>query len=71
MLKAEKKDNIGISLYALRHTYATSLLRPKPAGAGFTSRDVQVRMGHADLRTTEQYLHAIEAEEHRTDDLPY
>jgi site-specific recombinase XerD len=47
------------------------LLRPKPEGAGFSPVDVQERLDHADLSTTQQYLHAIAAEEHRSDDLPY
>jgi site-specific recombinase XerD len=56
MLTAEKKKDTDITLYTLRHTYATSLLRPKPEGAGFSPVDVQERLGHADLSTTQQYL---------------
>lgn len=59
------------TLYSLRHTYCTSLLRSPPHGAGLDIRTVQKRMGHSDIRTTEQYLRAIEVEKHPTDALPY
>ena len=55
-----------ITLYSLRHTYGTMLLR-----YGVDLRTVQVRMGHESIRTTMGYLHAVEAEKHPTDALPY
>lgn len=61
----------AITVYSLRHTYCTSLLRPPPRGAGLDIRTVQQRMGHAELGTTMAYLHHIEPEEHPTDGLPY
>ena len=60
-----------ITLYSLRHTYCTTLLRSQPEGAGLDIRTVQRRMGHSDIRTTEQYLRDIEPEQHPTDALPY
>ena len=65
MIKAEKMDE-RITVYSLRHTYATSLLR-----AGVDIKTVQQRLGHADVRTTMGYLHEIEPEQHPTDALPY
>ncbi len=55
-----------LTLYCLRHTYASALLR-----AGVDVKTVQARLGHSDLKTTMGYLHAIEAEAHPTDALPY
>jgi integrase len=54
-----------ITLYCLRHTYATELLRVTDL------RTVQKRLGHESIRTTQEYLHAMEPEEHPTDQLPY
>jgi len=65
MIKAEKLDT-RITLYTLRHTYATMALR-----AGIDLRTLQQRMGHADLKTTMEYLHYIEPEAHPMDRLPY
>ena len=48
------------------HQHATELLR-----AGVDIRTVQARLGHASLRTTELYLHALSPEEHTSDALPY
>lgn len=42
--------------HALRHTYGTVSLRN-----GVSLRDLQERMGHASIRTTETYLHALHA----------
>jgi integrase/recombinase XerC len=42
------------SAHELRHTYATVSLR-----SGASLRDVQEWMGHASIRTTERYLHAL------------
>jgi integrase len=55
----------AITLYSLRHTYATELLRTSDL------RTVQRRLGHASIQTTEQYLHEIEPESRPTDRLPY
>lgn len=54
-----------ITLYSLRHTYATELLRVTDL------RTVKRRLGHASIRTTEQYLHEIEPDAHPTRGLPY
>lgn len=80
MVQADDRDP-GLTAYALRHTYCTSLLRPRAPqgtepdpdvhGAGLDVRTVQERMGHADIRTTQEYLHGIEPERHVTDNLPY
>ena len=65
-LQAEEAGQSGITIYSLRHTYATSLLR-----AGVDIRTVQARMGHSSISVTEQYLHEIKAESHPSDCLPY
>ena len=46
--------------YDLRHTFATVCLRK-----GASLRDVQEWMGHASIRTTEKYLHALRAAKSR------
>ena len=56
----------GVSLYTLRHTYATTQLRK-----GVDSRTVQQHMGHASLRTTEGCLTPVAAEQHVTDVLSF
>ena len=63
---AKEKLNPSITVYSLRHTYCTFLLR-----AGVDIRTVQHRMGHASITTTQQYLHYLEPEQHPTDALPY
>ena len=45
-----------VTPHTLRHTYATRTLR-KP---GFTTRDVQELLGHANVSTTEVYTHVDE-----------
>jgi integrase len=55
-----------ITIYSLRHTFATMLLR-----SAVDIRTVQDRMGHADVRTTMIYLDYVKAEEHPSDALPY
>lgn len=54
---------VGVEPYSaheLRHTYATVFLR----NTG-DLRELQVRMGHASIKTTEKYLHALRATERR------
>jgi integrase/recombinase XerD len=53
----------GVTLYSaheLRHTYATVCLRN-----GVDLRELQRRMGHASIRTTEKYLHVVAASKRR------
>ena len=64
MIQAAELDP-AITIYSLRHTYATELLR------GTDLRTVQRRLGHASIKTTEAYLHEIEPEAHPTDVLRY
>ncbi len=56
----------SITIYCFRHTYATMALR-----SGIDLRTLQKRMGHSDIKTTMEYLHYIEPEEHPMDKLPY
>ena len=65
LIAAEEMDP-KITVYSLRHTYATMALR-----SGVDLRTLQQRMGHADLKTTMEYLHYIEPEQHPMDRLPY
>ena len=65
MIQAENMDR-AITIYSLRHSYATMLLR-----AGVDLRTLQKRMGHSDIKTTMEYLHYVEPEQHPTDVLPY
>lgn len=65
MVRAEGMDT-AITVYCLRHTFATMALR-----AGVDLRTLQQRMGHSDIRTTMEYLHHIEPEQHPLDKLPY
>ena len=55
-----------LSLYCLRHTYCTSLLR-----AGVDLETVRHRMGHSSILTTQRYLRYMEPETHPTEKLPY
>jgi len=66
MLSDEGKDPSDITVYTFRHTYATTLLR-----SGVDLRTVQHLLGHADIKTTQEYLHPLNAEQHPTDALPY
>ena len=66
LLAAEAKEAANITLYSFRHTYCTMLLR-----SGVDVRTVQQLMGHASIRTTQEYLHYIEPEQHPSDALPY
>jgi integrase len=65
MIHDEGMDE-GITVYTLRHTYATMALR-----AGVDLRTLQKRMGHSDIKTTMAYLHFIEPEQHPMDVLRY
>ena len=56
----------AITLYCLRHSYATWALR-----GGVDIRTVQRNMGHSDIKTTMAYLHHVEPEDHPMDMLPY
>ena len=61
-----------ITIYSLRHTYATFMLRSvEDGGAGKDVRTVQEMLGHQDIRTTMIYLDYIKAEEHPSDGLQY
>ena len=71
LTKAENRLDSGYTIYSLRHTYCTMLLRKPPDGAGLDIRTVQQRMGHSDMKTTMEYLHYLEPEAHPTDLLPY
>jgi site-specific recombinase XerD len=71
LLKAESRLDMGCTIYSLRHTYCTMLLRKPPHGAGLDIRTVQQYMGHSDMKTTMEYLHYLEPETHPTDQLPY
>ena len=57
MLAAEGKQDFAITVYSLRHTYATMALR-----SGVDLRTLQKRMGHSDIKVTMDYLHYIEPE---------
>jgi len=64
-IKTEKMDP-RITVYTLRHTFATSLLRESDL------ETVRERMGHSDIRTTQIYLQALNLEDERpVDRLPY
>ena len=55
-IKAEKLDH-RITVYTLRHTFATSLLRKSDL------ETVRERLGHSDIRTTQIYLQAMNLED--------
>ena len=65
MIRDEGMD-ANITVYSMRHTYATMALR-----SGIDIRTLQKRMGHSDIKTTMEYLHFIEPESHPMDRLPY
>jgi integrase/recombinase XerD len=54
------KDNgLTTSAHKLRHTCATSMLK-----SGANIHEIQRQLGHADIRTTEKYLHLDSADQH-------
>ena len=63
---AEEGLEKDISIYSLRHTYATTLLR-----SHVDIRTVQKLLGHSDISTTMEYLDYVDPEKHPTDQLPY
>jgi len=65
MIRDEGMDPT-ITVYSLRHTYVTMALRN-----GVDLRTVQRNMGHSDIRTTMDYLHYLDPEQHPIDSLPY
>lgn len=65
MIKGEDMDP-RITIYSMRHTYATSALR-----SGVDIATVQRRLGHSDIRTTMGYLRELEPEQRPMDKLPY
>ena len=61
-----------VTIYCLRHTFATTALRPKEKGGlGLDIRTVQAMLGHQSVTTTMIYTRAIAPEEHPTDGLVY
>ena len=54
----EKLGISGISTYTARHSYATVLKR-----SGANIAYISESLGHADLKTTENYLASFEREE--------
>ena len=62
----EASPDEEITVYCLRHTYATWALR-----SGVDIATLKQRMGHADITTTMAYLHYIDPERHPMDRLPY
>lgn len=50
--KAAERAKVGGSLHSLRHSFAANLV-----SAGVSLRIVQTLMGHATIKTTEQYAH--------------
>ena len=65
MIRDEGWDE-RITIYSMRHTYATMALRSR-----VDLPTLQKRMGHSDLKTTMEYLHFIEPEAYSMDNLPY
>ena len=54
-----KKNNMKPrTFHSLRHTSATCMLQ-----GGVSLKQVQTRLGHADISTTNKYLHFIEEDD--------
>jgi site-specific recombinase XerD len=52
----------GVGIHALRHTYASHLLK----ASNFNVPFVQRQMGHASIRTTEIYMHVLNVDAQRS-----
>lgn len=50
----KKNDIRHRKLHAMRHSMATLML-----ASGFSIKDVQMRLGHGDIKTTNRYLHVL------------
>lgn len=60
MIRAEAKLPENIVLHTLRHSLATIM-----AMSGHQAPDIMVVLGHRDLRTSQRYIHMVEAQRSR------